>query len=241
MGGADTTESQWELSTYAAPPDSVTSEQIHRLGRAAASPQYRMILQSVLMITSAGGYGALSAGEIIRTSGVSRRGFNAWFGTAEEAFVAAHDQCMDQMVRAIRTAIDDDGVPEAQLRRGLRAVVEYLVADPARADAMLIEVHAAGQRALRSHEAAVEQIVTEARGVLLRAGLESDLAWQLARFGIGALREAIRARMARGELHTLPHVVEELVDAAFPLRVIDVRGPVESPLRRSVPQSVLPA
>ncbi|MBF6620102.1 MAG: TetR/AcrR family transcriptional regulator [Patulibacter sp.] len=175
----------------------------------------------MLSITSASGYGALSVSEIIRTSGVSRRGFNAWFAGPEDAFVAAHDQCMGQLVDAVRAAIDADGVPEHQLRRGLQAAIEYVVADPARADAVLLEVHAAGHRAQRSQEAAVQELVAEAHAVLVRFGLEEPVARRLAPLGIGAVREAIRTRMTRGELHTLPGVVGELADAAFPLRSLD--------------------
>lgn len=219
MGGTDNPEGRWELSTFSVPPKGDTA----RPNGGSAERRQHRVLQAALSIVSSGGYERLSTRLIVSTSGVSRRGFNAWFSTAEEAFVAAHDQCMDQMIGAATSAIEEAEQPEDQLREGFRAVTEYLVADPARADAMLIEIYAAGYGALRRHEAAVERLVLEAEAVLERAGLDEPLARHLARFGIGALREAIRTRMVRGELHTLPDLVTELADAAFPLQTLGPR------------------
>lgn len=228
MSGMETPEDPWELSTVSGaigdvdrPPGTG-----HRVADRALSQ--RRVLQAVLSIVAVSGYGSLSVATIIRTSGVSRRGFNMCFSSSEEAFVAAHDQCMGQLVGVVRSAIDVDDVPEQQLRRGLRAAVDYLIADPARAEAVLMEVHVAGHRARKSHEHAVEALVTEAYSVLVRCGFDEPLARRLSRLGIGALREAIRSRITRGELRTLPAVVDELSDAAFPLRAIGAPRPLSA-------------
>lgn len=228
MRRTHTPDGPWELSTV-----STELRDGDRRGISAderdRTQQYR-VLQAVLRIASVGGYDSLSVAQVMRTSGVTRRGFNTAFASLEDAFVAAHDRCMEQLIDAVRAAIDVDDPPERQLRRGLEAAVAYLVADPARADAMLIEVHVAGHRARRQHETAVQQLTSEARGVLVRCGLETAMAERLASLGIGAVREAIRSRMSRGELHTLPAVTGDLADAAFPLGALDLRdGPPAIP------------
>ncbi len=227
MYGRDTAGSRWELSTHTAVSSGGGLVGGGAVAGARSRTQRRQVLQAVLSIASIGGYESLSVSLILRTSGVPRRDFNAWFASPEDAFVAAHEQCMGQLVRVVRSAVDLADDPEQQLRQGLGAAVAYLVADPARADAVVLEVHVAGHRAVRSQESSLDDLVAAVRSVLIRTGIEEPIARRVARFGVGALREAIRTRVARGELHTLPGVVGELAAAAFPLRTLvrSRRGP----------------
>ncbi|MFA4927476.1 MAG: TetR/AcrR family transcriptional regulator [Patulibacter sp.] len=219
MHGTDIATLRGELSTFStsSADDVRAAEPGSPLPGEAADERLR-VLQAVLSIASVGGYGALSLPLILSMAGVPRRSFNASFASPEDAFVVAHDRCVEQLLRAVRAAIDPEQAPGQQLRQGVQAAAAYLVADPARADALMLEVHVAGGRALRSQEEAVDVLVGQVRAVLGRAGIDDPQARRVASLGIGALREAIRARIARGELHLLPDVVGELVDAAFPLR-----------------------
>lgn len=219
------TGAPWELATFTTGPrDRIEPSAASSTHEERERVQRHRVLQAVLSIASVGGYGTLSTALILRTAEVPRRSFNAWFSTAEEAFLVAHARCLEQLGGAVRAAIETGGGPEHRLRQGLRAAVEHLVADPARADAMVLEAHVAGRRALRQNEAAIEALVVEVHALLVQAGLADPVAHRMALTGVGALREVIRARIVRGELHTLPTVVGELVEAAFPLRVIDGAG-----------------
>lgn len=221
MYGTQTTGTSWELTSFGIGSVGRSGTAVDGSTRTERErAQRHRILQAVLSIASIGGYGTLSAALILRTADVPRRAFNTWFSTAEDAFVASHARCIEQLGAAVRAGIDPDGDPMQRLRQGLEAAVEHLIADPARAYVIVVEAHVAGGEALRQNESAIEAIVAEVHELLVQAGVADPAAERIARTGVGALRETFRARIARGELHVLPAVAGTLVEAAFPLRLI---------------------
>src|SRR4051794_39615006 len=94
------------------------------------------------------GYAAVTVGDVVAGAGVSRKTFYEHFRDKEECFLAAFDSGVDALLAAIVAArAEHDGWLET-MRARVRAYLETLASRPEFARAFLIEVFAAGPRAL---------------------------------------------------------------------------------------------
>lgn len=99
---------------------------------------------------AAQGYAATTVADVVARAGVSRRTFYEHFADREDCFLAAYDTGVELMLDHL---VAEAGAAEGldwreRTRRGLRAYLEVLAAEPAFARTFLIEVVAAGPRAL---------------------------------------------------------------------------------------------
>lgn len=101
------------------------------------------------------GYAATTVADVVAGAGVSRRTFYEHFADREDCFLAAYDAGVDlllgHLVEEAAAAEEADWVERT--RRGVRAYLEILAAEPAFARTFLIEVFAAGPRALDRRDA----------------------------------------------------------------------------------------
>ena len=95
------------------------------------------------------GYAATTVADVVAGAGVSRKTFYEHFRDKEECFLAAFDTGVDLLLGAI---LDARPAPEGGwvdlMRARIRAYLHTLAAEPAFARTFLIEVFAAGPRAL---------------------------------------------------------------------------------------------
>src|SRR4051795_2894309 len=116
------------------------------------------------------GYGTVAVADVIARAGVSRKTFYEHFDNKEECFLAAYDAGVELMLDAIDAAIGDAaaGGPLAIARAGTARYLETLASNPAFARTFLVEVLAAGPRALE-RRAAVHARFAEQLAVVHRA------------------------------------------------------------------------
>jgi AcrR family transcriptional regulator len=106
-------------------------------GRHGLSPSFvatdqreRMLAACAELITEKG-YAATTIDDIVRASRVSRKTFYEHFASKEDAFLAALDAATGRALERVRAAFaSTDDWPE-QVRRGLRALLEFVAAEPA--------------------------------------------------------------------------------------------------------------
>src|SRR3954463_3066346 len=168
------------------------------------------------MATAVGekGYGAVAVADVIARAGVSRRTFYEHFDNKEECFLAAYDAGVESMLAAIADAIGaaaSDG-PLAIARAGTARYLETLAANPAFARTFLVEVLAAGPRALE-RRAAVHARFADQLAAIHRAGRAgaSDPGPHVFRACVGAINELVTDHVLRRGAETLPDLVEPLV------------------------------
>jgi AcrR family transcriptional regulator len=102
------------------------------------------------------GYVGTTVADVVAGAGVSRKTFYEHFRDKEECFLAAYDTGVDLVLDAILAARPEPGDDDswiALMRARARAYLHTLAANPAFARTFLIEVFAAGPRALdrRAH------------------------------------------------------------------------------------------
>ena len=113
-----------------------------------ASQRGRM-LAAISEAVAEKGYAATTVADVVGRAGVSRKTFYEHFADKEECFLAAWDAGVQTLIETVTTAtLEAEGSWKDRLHAGVRAYLETLVAMPAFARTFLIEVLAAGPRAL---------------------------------------------------------------------------------------------
>jgi AcrR family transcriptional regulator len=189
-----------------------------RAARAAVERDQRArILDATLSIASVAGYAEMSIAAILGLAGVQRRTFNAMFRGKEDAFLAAYGTLVRELTFRIARSDDPDTDPPVRVARCVATTIDYLRADPVRAEILLLEVHAVGPSAVALLQALVDRFVDGATALLAEPGVDDDLPARLrAELGVGAVHDVLRAAVFRGELDRLPALAPQLARTAFP-------------------------
>jgi AcrR family transcriptional regulator len=125
----------------------------HKLEREVVlSSQRARLMEGVVLAVAEKGYVATRVEDITRRARVSRTTFYEQFADKEECFLAAYHTGFELHFRAIEDAVRrSSGWPRIAIE-GVRANLVGLTAQPAYARAFLIEIHAAGPRALAARD-----------------------------------------------------------------------------------------
>lgn len=179
-----------------------------------ASQRTRM-LDAMAEIVAAKGYPAATVGDVVSRAGVSRKTFYEHFRDKEECFVAAFDAGVDALLAAIVAAEPAGQSWQERLRARVRAYLGALSAKPAFARAFLIEVFAAGPRALERREAVHErfrQLLADLYEGTRREFPELPAVpgslWTAA---VGAVNEVVSQYVREGRAERLPELEDTLV------------------------------
>lgn len=126
----------------------------HRLAHeeVMASQRGRM-LDAIAQAVAARGYAATTVADVIGRAGVSRKTFYEHFADKEACFTAAYDAGVEVLVATMTSAGEGIDDPVQLTRARVRAYLQTLAAEPAFARTFLIEIGAAGPRALRRRDA----------------------------------------------------------------------------------------
>jgi AcrR family transcriptional regulator len=121
----------------------------HRLDREVilASQRGRM-LEAMAESVAEKGYAATTVADVVGRAGVSRKTFYEHFADKEDCFLAAYDACVDVLMTRVVDAREGIGDWGEAMRASLRSYLEVLASEPALARTFLVEVLAAGPRAL---------------------------------------------------------------------------------------------
>jgi AcrR family transcriptional regulator len=144
------------IAGYRPPPTPLRRPRGHATpgtdARIAPRDQAERILLGVCDAVYDKGYGPTTLADIAARASTSNRTFYAHYKTKEEAFVDAVDLAQVQSYAAVLSASRRAPDWPHAVRAGLAALCNYFAAEPPLAEAVIVEVHAAGEQALRRHE-----------------------------------------------------------------------------------------
>jgi AcrR family transcriptional regulator len=197
--------------------------------------QRERMLVAVAEVVSRKGYAAMTVRDVIGEAGVSRRTFYEHFHNKEDAFLAAYDHVVDHVLGEVSAAYLRGESWAEGVGLGIQAFVDYLAKDPAVAHVCIVEVLAAGPRALARRSSAMERF----RG-FIAPGLEQMPATLRAPQSapdtvIGGIYEMVYGHVLRGETRRLPELAPDLLHTAivpFVGREEAARASREAALRR---------
>ena len=125
----------------------------HGLDRDVVEASQRTrLLEAVGRAVAERGYAAATIDDVVRGAGVSKKTFYEHFADKEDCFLAAYEAASEELFRRISEAHAAHEDWLERTRAGIVAYLRWLAAEPALARVFLIEVAAAGPRALERRE-----------------------------------------------------------------------------------------
>ena len=190
-----------------------------------ASQRERM-LDAIASAIAGKGYAGATVADVVAAAGVSRKTFYEHFRTKEDCFLAAFDRGVERLLAAIVSAEPDEPGWLARMRARVRAYLGTLAANPDFARAFLIEVFAAGPRALERRADALERFQQVLRELYSDTRREfPDLPAvpePIFAAAVGGVNELISRHVRENRTAELP----ELEDAIVYIQVTLFAGPV---------------
>jgi AcrR family transcriptional regulator len=184
-----------------------------------AANQRERILAAATQAAAELGYAEMSVEAIIVRAGVSRRTFYEHFRNKEDAFLAAYEAAVHRAVTRVRRAYLNETTALERLRAGIRAYLQFLASDPDTARMAIVEVLAAGPRAIarRAHalqlfadiiEDNIHELVPSCR----RPALTAETV-------VGGIYEVVSSRILADRTHELPGLADDILVAVLMLDV----------------------
>jgi AcrR family transcriptional regulator len=176
-----------------------------------AAHQRERILSAVAQAAAELGYAEMSVEVIIERAGVSRRTFYEYFKNKEDAFLAAYDAAVRQQARHIRRAYLNETTARERLRAGITAYMQLTASQPELARMCIVEVLAAGPRAIARRNAAMRmfaEIIEDNIRELLPGCRRAALAAETI---VGGIHEVVFSRILADRIDELPGLADDLL------------------------------
>jgi AcrR family transcriptional regulator len=163
------------------------------------------------------GYAGTPVAEVLKVAGVSRRTFYEQFADKEDCFLAAYDaivaRCTERLVAAYHAGADwEDGIA-----RAYEALLGVLAAEPDFAHLGVVDVLAAGPRALARREAALRRFARFVDFTRERADDAVNPPPLVGQAIVGGIHELVYSHLVRGETDRLPELTGDLLHYTFML------------------------
>jgi AcrR family transcriptional regulator len=197
----------------------------HRLERdvVLASQRGRM-LEAMAEAVAEKGYPATTVSDVVAGAGVSRKTFYEHFSDKEDCFLAAFDAGVEIVLAAISAAAPEERDWVERMRARTRAYLETLASEPAFARSFLIEVFAAGPRALERRLAVHERFQQFLRDEYEQVRRDfpelPEVPEAIYVAAVGAINELVSSYVRDGRTAALP----ELEDTLSYLQVVMFAG-----------------
>ncbi len=176
-----------------------------------AANQRERILSAVACASAELGYAEMSVEAIIAMAGVSRRTFYEHFKNKEDAFLAAYDDAVRLQARNIRRAYLKETTVRERLRAGIAAYMEFMAGEPELARMCIVEVLAAGPRAIARRQDAMRmfaEIIEDNIHELIPGCRRARLASQTI---VGGIHEVVLSRILANRIDELPALADDLL------------------------------
>lgn len=173
--------------------------------------QRNRIHQAMIEVVSERGYPETRVVDVIGVAGVSRKTFYELFESKEDCFLAAYDVLLDNLLGNATEAFESKaGEPWAErVSAALETLLEHLAAHPEEARFAIVEVLAAGPKALARRDAALRQF----SGFLESGRSESavDLPGITSIAVVGGVNELLYSEILHGAAGRLPSRLPDLM------------------------------
>ena len=184
-----------------------------------AANQRERILAAVGQAAAELGYAEMSVEAITARAGVSRRTFYEHFKNKEDAFLAAYDALVRLVIRHIRRAYFQETTAQARLRAGIGAFLQFLASEPAFARMCIVEVLAAGPRAIARRNETMRmftEIIEDNIHELVPSCRQPALTAEVI---VGGIHEVVFNRILADRIDELPGLADDLLAAILMLDV----------------------
>jgi AcrR family transcriptional regulator len=166
--------------------------------------QRNRIIQAMIEAVAERGYPQTRVVDVIEQAAVSRKTFYELFDDLEDCFLTAYDHVFARLFEAASNGFNEDGsAPWAErIRVGLAAFLELIAEWPEAAKFAIVEVLAAGPKALVRRDAAIRQFTQFIEGGRTESKIELPGITSIA--VVGGLYELLHTEILHGATAHLP-------------------------------------
>ncbi|HZI03157.1 MAG TPA: TetR/AcrR family transcriptional regulator [Archangium sp.] len=182
----------------------------------AENPSRIRLLEGLAASITEKGYTATTIADIVRHARVSKRTFYEHFEDKEACFLASYTAASEETLRAIATAAAPALPWKERLQAATRAYLDALEAQPAVTRTYLLEIHAAGPRALQLRREVHQRFAEQLRGLVQTARGEHPelraLSPAMATALVGGINELVLVAVEKGRAGQLRELAETAVE-----------------------------
>ncbi len=168
------------------------------------------------------GYAGTTIADIVRHARVSKRTFYEHFADREECFLACYTYGSELALDSVKVAAECDGPWTEQVRAAAQAYLLALQTNPTLTRTLLVEVHAAGPRALALRRTVLQRFADLLRELVEEGRLHHpevrSLSPAMSIALVGGINELVLHTVEQGhadQLTALAETVANLVQAAL--------------------------
>jgi AcrR family transcriptional regulator len=159
------------------------------------------------------GYSASTIADVVRHARVSKRTFYEHFADKEECYLALYEASSDRMMQVIAGVVSGSDLPaEERLEAAARAYLSGLAARPALTRTNLMEIQAAGPRALAARRQVLQRFADMLRRLIDDARREDPalrpLSPSMSMAIVGGMHELLLLAVEEGRAHQLEDLTE---------------------------------
>lgn len=167
--------------------------------RLVSSPKRQRILEGMLEAVGNAGYEAASVRMVLDQTGLYRQAFYDEFADKDVCYLEALAYGVAKFEAIASAGAEPEEGWRAKLRAGIGAVLDVLDADPGIGRALIVEVHAAGPKALKIRSEAMKR-VTDFIDSARHASTGTETPPPIAAEGIVAgMHAVVHAKLASGD------------------------------------------
>jgi len=188
----------------------------HKLSRDdVLESQRSRLIEAMLDCVAEQGYPATTVADVVAAARCSRNAFYELFEDKEACYIAASDETGAQMLKALVSAAEREESWLDALRSGTRSYLRWWVDNPNYAAAYLVDLPAAGRRALEQRDRVYADFAAMFEGLGTRARAEQPVLPPLPalapRMLVMAITELIAQEVRNGRVAKLPELEDMLV------------------------------
>jgi len=178
------------------------------------------LLEGLAAAIAEKGYAATTIADIVRHAHVSKRTFYQHFADKEACFLASYRAVTERLMTTIAAAVDPNTPWQEQLHAAARAYLHLLEENPALTRTFLVEIHAAGPKALELRREVHQRFAELLRG-LVNLGRKKHpeirpLSASMATALVGGINELVLVAVeGGGRLRELERTATELLTSVL--------------------------
>jgi AcrR family transcriptional regulator len=170
------------------------------------------IMESMLVCCGEVGYRRVAVEQVYRHYGGYRTQFYKHFSSKGDCFAAAYEAESERLCQRMLSFVGKDKGSGPRLESALNDLAELIVAKPAVAKALFLEVHVAGGPSLDKRREVVERLARAVDGACRPSASRRSPPPTSGDFIIGAIEEAVSNSLAKDEPKEFTSVIPELIE-----------------------------
>jgi AcrR family transcriptional regulator len=170
----------------------------------------RLIGMTMLEAVGQLGYTAVTVEDVVSRGACSRSGFYEHFANKRDCFQSAYQEAMEELGASMLAACESGSDWTRGLIASLRALLEFVAANPSIALALLVEGRGSDEAATAAQHQIVERLTRALDGARRLPGSRHSAPPSTATLMIGAVENLLRGILVSGESQRAPGLLADL-------------------------------